>query len=84
MGGGPRLAIQNQLAPHEQDHVAAFGQYNGSSGQSLDLTTCRASFRSAVQKLVNAEEKQRRAAAQAASDALDPFQIDVDLDCADD
>ncbi len=79
-----RQAIQNQLAPHEQDHVAAFGQYNGSSSQSIDLTTCRASFRSEVQKLVNAEEKQRRASAQAASDALDPFQIDVDLDCSDD
>jgi hypothetical protein len=74
-------AIENRLAPHEQDHVAAFSQYNGTSEQALDLTTCRTAFKSQVQKLVNAEERQRRADAQAASDALDPFQIDVDLDC---
>lgn len=76
-------AIQNKLAPHEQDHVSAFSQYNGSSSQDLDVTTCRAAFPSSVQQLVNTEEKQRRADAKAASDALDPFQIDVDLDCQD-
>ncbi len=76
-------AIENRLAPHEQDHVSAFGQYNGTSSQDLDVTTCRAAFGNAVQQMVNTEERQRRADAQAASDALDPFQIDVDLDCED-
>ena len=33
---------------------------------------------------LRAEEKQRRSDAQAASDALDPFQIDVDLGCSED
>jgi hypothetical protein len=79
-----RQAIQNQLAPHEQDHVAAFGQYSGTSEQPFDMSTCRSAFNGAVQKMVNTEEKQRRADAQAASDALDPFQIDIDLDCSDD
>lgn len=79
-----RQAIQNQLAPHEQDHVTAFGQYNGTSEQPIDMTTCRTAFTGAVQKMVNTEERQRRADAQAASDALDPFQVDVDLDCSDD
>jgi hypothetical protein len=76
-------AIDSRLAPHEQDHVAAFGQYNGTSSQDLDVTTCRSGFTSKVQQMVNTEERQRRADAQAASDALDPFQIDVDLDCED-
>ncbi len=79
-----RQAIQNQLAPHEQDHVTAFGQYNGSSSQPFDLTTCRAAFPGKIDALVRAEEKQRRSDAQAASDALDPFQIDVDLNCSED
>jgi hypothetical protein len=79
-----RQAIQDQLAPHEQDHVTAFKQYNGSSEQPIDVSTCRAAFSATVQSMVRTEEKQRRASAQAASDALDPFQIDVDLDCSDD
>ena len=77
-------AIQNRLAPHEQDHVTAFGQYNGTSSQNIDVTTCRTAFPATVQQMVKSEEKQRRAQAQSASDALDPFQIDVDLDCTDD
>lgn len=79
-----RQAIQSQLAPHEQDHVTAFGQYNGSSSQPFDLTTCRAALPGKVSAMVRTEERQRRADAQAASDALDPFQIDVDLNCSDD
>jgi len=77
-----REAIDNTLAPHEQEHVAAFEQYNGSSTQEFDLTTCRAAFPRAIRNMVTAEETPRRAAAQAASDALDPFQVDVDLNCS--
>jgi hypothetical protein len=79
-----RDAIQNQLAPHEQEHVAAFEQYNGSSTQAFDMTTCRAALPGAIRALVTADERPRRATAQAASDALDPFKIDVDLNCSDD
>lgn len=79
-----RQAIQNQLAPHEQDHVTAFGQYNGSSAQPFDLTTCRTALPGKVSAMVRTEERQRRADAQAASDALDPFQVDIDLNCTDD
>jgi hypothetical protein len=78
-----REAIDNVLAPHEQDHVAAFEQYNGTSEQDFDLTTCRASLPGAISAMVRAEEQPRRAAAQAASDALDPFNVPVDLDCSD-
>src|SRR5438270_12218816 len=56
-----RQAIENQLAPHEQDHVTAFGQYNGLSSQVFDLTTCRAALPGKIDALVRTEERQRRA-----------------------
>lgn len=74
-------AINNVLAPHEQDHVRAFEGYNGVTRRAFDLTLCRSQFAAAIQQMFEAEERARRAAAQAASDALDPFNFDVDLDC---
>lgn len=76
-------AINNVLAPHEQEHVAAFETYNGTTRQPFDLTLCRAQFPQAIRDMVRTEERQRRAAAQAASDALDPFNFEVDLECTD-
>ena len=74
-------AIDNVLAPHEQEHVRAFETYNGTTRRAFDLTLCRSEFDSAIQRMFEAEESARRQAAQAASDALDPFHFDVDLDC---
>jgi hypothetical protein len=76
-------AIDNVLAPHEQEHVRAFRQYNGITRRQFDLTLCRSAFDSAISAMFDAEEEQRRRAARAASDALDPFHFDVDLDCED-
>lgn len=76
-------AIDNVLAPHEQAHVAAFNTYDGVTRQPFDLTLCRQDFNAAIRRLFTAEERARRAAAQAASDALDPFHFDVDLNCED-
>lgn len=76
-------AITNILAPHEQQHVAAFRQYKGMTRRQFDLTLCRSDFDSTIQAMFEAEERVRRAAAQAASDALDPFNFDVDLNCED-
>ena len=74
-------AIDNVLAPHEQQHVAAFRTYNGTTHQPFDLTLCRSEFDARIREMFIAEEQTRRNAAQAASDALDPFHFDVDLDC---
>lgn len=74
-------AITNILAPHEQQHVQAFRQYNGTTRRAFDLNLCRTQFDGAIQAMFAAEQSARRAAAQAASDALDPFHFDVDLDC---
>jgi hypothetical protein len=76
-------AIDNVLAPHEQNHVAAFRGYNGTTRRPFDLTLCRSEFDSAIRAMFEAEEDARRQAAQDASDALDPFHFDVDLDCED-
>ena len=78
-----RNAINTVLAPHEQEHVRAFRTYNGATRRPFDLTLCRSEFDSAIQQMFDAEESARRSAAQAASDALDPFHFDVDLDCED-
>jgi hypothetical protein len=77
-------AISNVLAPHEQEHVRAFQQYNGTTRQRFDLTLCRSEFDSTIQSLFEAEERTRRGTAQSASDALDPFHFDVDLNCEED
>ncbi len=74
-------AIDDVLAPHEQQHVRAFEQYNGTTRHRFDLTICRSEFDAAIQSMFEAEERQRRSVAQAASDALDPFHFTVDLDC---
>jgi hypothetical protein len=76
-----RDGINNVLAPHEQQHVAAFRTYNGTVRTPFDLTICRTDFDGAIQQLHDGVESARRSSAQAASDALDPFEFDVDLDC---
>lgn len=74
-------AITTVLAPHEQQHVQAFRQYNGVTRTPFDVTLCRSEFDSTIQSMFDTQESTRRAAAQAASDALDPFHFDVDINC---
>lgn len=76
-----KQAISNVLAPHEKQHVVAFRQYNGVTRQRFDLTLCRSDFDSTIRAMFEAEEQDRQAAAKAASDVLDPFHFDVDLNC---
>jgi predicted nucleic acid-binding OB-fold protein len=78
-----RDAIHNILTPHEQEHVTAFNRYNGTTSRRFDLTLCRNNFESTIRSMFEGEERARRQAAQAASDALDPFYFDVDLNCED-
>jgi len=76
-------AIDTVLAPHEQEHVDAFETYNGRTEQPFDLNLCRKQLPGVVRKNGQKRRRLRRAAAQAASNALDPFNFDVDLDCTD-
>lgn len=74
-------AIDSVLAPHEQEHVQAFRQYNGVTRTPFDVTLCRSEFDSTIQDMFDSQENSRQASAQAASDALDPFNFTVDIDC---
>jgi hypothetical protein len=76
-------AIDNVLAPHEQQHVAAYNTYNGTTSRNFDLTLCRSQFDATIRGMFKAEERARLSAAKAASAALDPFHFDVDLNCQD-
>ena len=78
-----RDGINNVLAPHEQQHVAAFRTYNGTVRTPFSLTLCRSDFDARVQALHDSVDSARQSSAQAASDALDPFEFTVDLDCHD-
>ncbi|MCP4287755.1 MAG: hypothetical protein GY792_25510 [Gammaproteobacteria bacterium] len=79
-----RDAIDNVLAPHMQQHVAAFGTYSGRTVRPFDLTIRRSQFDTTIRSMFEAEERARRNAGQAASDLLDPFHFDVDLNREDD
>ena len=76
-----RAAISTCLSPHEQQHVAAFNAYRGTVQTPFDITCCRADVHSTLQDMHDAIEGPRHDAVQASSDALDPFQVDIDLDC---
>ncbi len=76
--------IDSCLSPHEQQHVAAFNAYQGSVQTPFDLTCCRADLHSSLQAIHDGVEQPRHAAAQSASDALDPFNATFDSSCADD
>jgi hypothetical protein len=78
-------AIDNTLAPHEQDHVKAFETYNGQVTQPFNELFCQPDLEGKVtaklDALVKAVNTAREAAANAKSAALDPFNFNFDLDC---
>lgn len=77
-------AIDNVLAPHEEEHERAFETYNGTTRHPFDLTVCSSEeANERLQAIHDGEAATREAGAQALSDALDPFHFDVDLDCED-
>lgn len=74
-------AITNVLAPHEQEHVAAFNAYNGTVVTPFTFNGCRSDFDAYIDGIHQGLASSRQASAQAASDALDPFNFNVNLDC---
>jgi hypothetical protein len=77
--------INTVLAPHEQQHVAAFRTYNGTTRRPLNFSACRSAAQgeldSRAQAMLTSEQASRQASAQAASDALDPFNMDFEVNC---
>jgi hypothetical protein len=83
-------AIDNQLKPHEDQHVAAMQQYDGTFETTVTVkgvtrAAAPAALITAAKPAVDAEGAKRKKTAQDASDALDkpPFVINVDLNCED-
>jgi hypothetical protein len=76
-----RAAITNCLSPHEQRHVTAFNAYRGTVRTPFDINCCRADVHSSLQAIHDGVEGPRHDQVQQTSDALDPFQVDIDLDC---
>jgi len=75
--------LQNVLLPHEHDHEARLKTYNGQTNNPVDVIGCgQDDVTSKVQAIQDAEEPKRQAAAQARSDAIDPFVRTIDCsDC---
>jgi hypothetical protein len=85
-----RDAINNQLKPHEDQHVAAMKQFDGTfettvTVKGVSRAAAPAALIAAAKPAVDAEGATRKKTAQDASDALDqpPFMITVDLNCED-
>jgi hypothetical protein len=77
-------AINTKLKPHEQQHVRAFQTFRGTTQKAFSFENiCRDDLKSKLQEMHDSERQSRQAVTQAKSDALDPFSIDVDLDCKD-
>jgi hypothetical protein len=79
--------IDTVLSPHEQQHVAAFRTYNGTTRRPLNFSACRSAAQTELdtraQAMMTSEQVTRQASAQAASDALDnpPFNMDFEVNC---
>ena len=76
-----KAAIDNKIAPHEQEHVSKYNTYNGKATFPINYKGCRDGLVQYLQDINDTDGIQRKAAAKAKSDALDPFFVDVDLDC---
>ncbi len=77
--------VDTVLSPHEDEHVAAFRTYNGTTRRPLNFSACRSAAQTQLdtraQEMFNTERAARQASAQATSDALDPFNMDFEVNC---
>lgn len=79
-----REAIDGKITPHETQHVSAFKTYNGTVILPINYTGCKDGLQAHVQGLHDTNAALRESAAKKKSDALDPFNVNIDLDCEDD
>jgi hypothetical protein len=75
--------ISTTLSAHEQDHVTRFRTYSGTVTTPYTFTGCVADLNSYVQSIHDGIEVPRRDAANALSDAIDPFNATIPCDCPD-
>ena len=82
-----RTFLDTVLAPHEREHARRMRTYNGTTRRNFDVTGCgaedlRTALQEHLQEMHDTEASARQQAAQSLSDAIDPFEREVDLDCA--
>lgn len=73
--------IDTTLNQHEQEHVAAFNTYNATVNTPFTYTGCRDGFDAYINNIHNGIDAGRVAAANALSDALDPFNATIPCNC---
>ena len=79
-----KVWIKNVLLPHEKQHKAAFEKYNGTVNKPFKMKICKEEWNADLLQPIHEKEDQRRKKiANDASDALDPFITNIDLDCED-
>lgn len=76
-----RTFINTTLRQHEQQHVTAFRTYNGRVRTPYSFKGCRADLDAFILNLHNGVDTQRINAANALSDALDPFNPTIPCNC---
>ena len=74
-------AINGPLAAHEQKHVSAFNLYNGKVTLPINYKGCKSGIEPYLQNLNDVDGEARKASVSAKSKALDPFFVNVDMDC---
>ena len=75
--------INTTLRAHENQHVAAFNTYNGTIRTPYTYSGCREGVNSYIEGIHDGIEATRRAASDAASAALDPFNATIPCNCPD-
>ncbi len=72
--------IDGPLTAHENEHVTRFETFNGPTSRSVNMDVCGAATATAkIQAMQARENKERQAAANKLSKAIDPWKKTVDL-----
>ncbi len=73
--------INTTLSNHEQKHVKAFNTYNATIKTPYKFVGCQSNLDAYQQSIHDAINAKRQAAANAKSDALDPFNPPIPCKC---
>jgi len=77
-----REAIE-QLRQHEAEHERRFRTYAGTQTLTLDFVAIGDAVEERIEEMIATAAEARQTAAQAHSDAIDPFEVLFDCDCQD-
>jgi hypothetical protein len=79
-----RTFLRDVLGPHEREHSRRMHTYDGTTRHPIDFTGCGTDALNAhLQQIHDDEEQKRHDSAEQLSQAIDPFNRPIDLDCQD-